>query len=147
VAGLRLDDIDWRQGHVTIQASKSGRERRLPLPTDVGSALVSYLRDGRPKRPHRAIFLQARPPYRQLSGGVVTSVAQRGLKRAGVSPLRHGAHVFRHSAATQMVRRGATFKAVADVLGHACIETTAIYAKLDVDALARVSLPWPGGVR
>lgn len=147
VAHLCLDDIDWRQGQVTIRAGKSGRERGLPLSADVGAALVAYLQDGRPKRRHRALFLQARPPYGALSAGAVTCLAQRALHHADVAARRPGAHVFRHSAATRMVRGGATFKQIADVLGHARIETTAIYAKLDLAALTRVALPWPGDAR
>lgn len=147
VAHLCLDDIDWRQGQVTIRAGKSGKERGLPLSADVGAALVAYLQDGRPKRRHRALFLQARPPYGPLSAGAVTGVAQRALQHAGAAARRPGAHVFRHSAATRMVRGGATFKQIADVLGHARIETTTIYAKLDLAALSRVALPWPGGAR
>ncbi|MFQ5473844.1 MAG: tyrosine-type recombinase/integrase [Dehalococcoidia bacterium] len=145
VAGLTLDDIDWRAGRILVRPGKSGRERRLPLPADVGAALVVYLRQGRAERPYRTLFLLACPPYRALTASAVSAVAKRVLARAGVEALRRGSHVFRHTAATQMVRSGASFKQVADILGHARLETTAIYAKLDVDALAGVALPWPGG--
>ena len=142
---LSLDDIDWRAGRILIRPGKSGRERHLPMPTDVGAALVVYLRQGRAKRPYRTLFLLACPPYTALTASGVSAVAKRVLARAGVKALRAGAHAFRHTAATQMVRGGVSFKQVADILGHARLETTAIYAKLDVDALATVALPWPGG--
>ena len=147
VTGLYLEDIDWRHGHISIQAKKSGHERRLPLPADAGEAVVLYLQRGRPQRPHRAVFLTSRPPYCPLSPGAITYIAKQALKLAGVCTVRSGAHVFRHSAATRMVRKGAPFKNIADVLGHARLETTAIYAKLNVEILAQVALPWPGGVQ
>jgi len=145
VAGLDLDSIDWRQGRVVIWAGKTGMARELPLPGDVGEALVSYLRENRPNRCGGAVFLRSRPPHGRLSGAAVSSMAKRALLRSGVATVHLGSHVFRHSAATRMVRRGATFKEVADVLGHASLTTTAIYAKLDLHTLGRVALPWPGG--
>jgi integrase/recombinase XerD len=89
------------------------------------------------------MFLAVHAPYEALSPAAVSALVARSLKRAGVRTTHRGAHVLRHTAATRMVRAGATFKQVADVLGHARIETTTIYAKLDVDTLARVALPWP----
>jgi len=147
VAALTLDDLDWRHGHLLVRGTKSRRERKLPLPDDAGRAIVAYLRCGRPHQSHRAVFLQARPPFEPLKASGVTDVAQRALAKAGLSMTRPGAHVLRHTAATHMVRRGATFKEVADVLGHASLQTTGIYAKLDLETLARVALPWPGGER
>jgi site-specific recombinase XerD len=147
VTALALDDIDWRAGHLLIRRAKPRRERSLPLPYDVGQAIVAYVKCWRPRRPCRAVFLQARPPYEPLVARGVSEVAQRALARAGLSVVRPGAHVLRHTAATQMVRRGATLKQVADVLGHASLQTTGIYAKLDLNTLARVALPWPGGTR
>jgi site-specific recombinase XerD len=147
VTTLALDDIDWRGGHLLVRRAKPRRERSLPLPHDVGQAIVAYLKCGRLRTPCRAVFLQARPPFEPLTPRGVSDVAQRALARAGLSVVRPGAHVLRHTAATQMVRRGVTLKQVADVLGHASLQTTAIYAKLDLDTLARVALPWPGGTR
>ncbi len=146
VALLELHDIDWQQGLICVPSTKTGRGRRLPLPREVGDALVDYLRHGRPDYQHSRLFLRASPPHGPLTPAAVTSVAKRALKRDGLE-VRKGAHAFRHTAATQMVRNGATFKEVADVLGHGRIETTAIYAKLDLDTLAEVALPWPGGGR
>jgi len=148
VAGLTLDDIDWRHGHLLVRATKSRRERKLPLPDEVGRAIVSYLRCERPHRSHnRAVFAQGRSPFEPLKVWGVTDVAQRALAKAGLTMTRPGAHVLRHTAATHMVRRGASLKEVADVLGHASLQTTGIYAKLDLETLARVAMPWPGGER
>ena len=145
VAQLQLEDIDWREGSLRIRSSKSGRERALPLPQEAGVDLIAYLKNARPKSNDRAIFLTCRPPYRALKGSSsITSIATTHIKRAGISG-HTGAHVFRHTAATQMVCRGATFKEVADVLGHQRLQTTAIYAKLDLGKLASVALSWPGG--
>lgn len=147
VAALSLDDIDWRTGCLVIRAGKTRRERKLPLPDEVGQALAAYLRGGRPQSPQRKLFLRVRPPWGPLKPSAVTPIAQCALRRAGVKVSRSGAHVFRHTLATQMVRSGVALKAVADVLGHANLQTTSIYAKLDLGTLARVALPWPGGAR
>ena len=146
VAALTVKDIDWHNGSVRV-AGKGGRERRLPLPADVGAALVAALRSRPPTSPPDVIFVRARPPYRQLSGPSVTDIAKRALRRAGVTVSRPGAHVFRHTFASQMVRRDVPMKTIADLLGHARLETTAIYAKLDRETLATIALPWPGGAR
>jgi integrase len=145
VAALQPADIDWREGQVRIRAGKSGCERSLPLSQDVGAALEASWR--RPRPECRTVFMRARPPYGPLTAAAIGDVAHRALRRAGVVTHRAGAHTFRHTAATQMVQRGVSFKAVADVLGHARLQTTAIYAKLDMDTLAAVALPWPGGGR
>ncbi|MCX6630370.1 MAG: tyrosine-type recombinase/integrase [Candidatus Solibacter sp.] len=146
VRRLSLEDIDWRLGNLLVRAGKNHRERVLPLPEDVGEAAVSYLKDWRPQSNERAVFLNLCPPHRPLgSSQVIWSVAVQALKGAGVSTPRPGAHLFRHTVATQMVRRGATFKSVSDVLGHQTLGVTGIYAKLDLPSLAKVALPWPGG--
>ena len=141
-----MKDVDWHNGAVRV-AGKGGRERELPLPADVGAALVAALRSRPPTSPPDVIFVTARPPYRQLSGSTVSDIAKRALRRAGVTVPRPGAHVFRHAFASQMVRRDVPMKTVADLLGHARLETTTIYAKLDRETLATIALPWPGGAR
>lgn len=146
VARLRLSDIHWREGELRIHSPKSARERRLPLPSDVGQALAEYLRNSRPNSPQPFLFLRTRAPFSPIIGcSTVSGIAKRHLKLAGISIHGLSAHAFRHTAATQMVRRGASFKQVADVLGHRLLETTNIYAKLDEDTLQQVALPWPGG--
>ena len=134
-AALTVKDVDWHNGAVRV-AGKGGRERELPLPADVGAALVAALRSRPPTSPPDVIFVTARPPYRQLSGSTVSDIAKRALRRAGVTVPRPGAHVFRHAFASQMVRRDVPMKTVADLLGHARLETTTIYAKLDRETLA-----------
>ena len=148
VANLTLDDFNWHESHVRIRSVKTGTERALPISDEVGNALADYLEARGVVVGTRALFLRAIPPrHRSLSPNTVSCVAHHALRRAGIEVKRSGAHVFRHSAATHMVRRGAAYKQVADVLGHALLETTAIYAKLDVNTLARVALPWPEGDR
>lgn len=145
---MRLDDIDWTEGRLLIRAGKTHRERYLPLTHEVGSALATYLQQGRPKSQHRAVFLQRRPPFGPLqSAKSITVLSQKLLKRADVCVRRPGAQILRHTVATQMVRRGASFKDVADILGHQSLTTTAIYAKLDIESLSQVALPWVGGVQ
>jgi site-specific recombinase XerD len=146
VARLALEDIDWVEGHVGIRAGKTHQDRRLPLAKDLGQAVIAYLKHGRPSSAHRLVFLEHRAPFGPLrTASAITHIVQRALARAGVDVPSGGAHLFRHSAATQMVQRGANFKQVADVLGHHSLQTTRIYAKLDLATLAQVALPWPGG--
>jgi integrase len=147
VVRIQLDDIDWRAGNVLIRAGKTRRERVLPLPQSAGEAIVRYLKEGRPASAHRHLFLSLCPPHVPLtSSGVPTGIAQSVLRRAGVPCRRPGAHVFRHTIATHLVWRGTTFKEIADILGHRSLESTAIYAKLDLPSLAQIAGAWPGGV-
>jgi site-specific recombinase XerD len=148
VAGLQLNDIDWIQGSLLARSSKTHCQRILPLPEDVGEALLSYLQNGRPQTTDREVFLTVLPPYRPLKTSAAISVTvKRLMARAGIKRQSSGAHLLRHTAATQMVNRGASFKEVADVLGHQQLQTTGIYAKLDLAALSEVALPWPGGAQ
>jgi site-specific recombinase XerD len=148
VTRLCLEDIDWRSGNILIRAGKTHRERLMPLPEDVGVAVAEYVTQARPRLDRREVFLSLCPPHAPLRTTFVPTQMATGLLRAaGVPMARYGAYVFRHSAATQMVRRGATFKHVADVLGHQSLGTTAGYAKLDLPSLVHVALPWPGDVR
>jgi site-specific recombinase XerD len=144
VAHLSLDDIDWTEGTICIRSKKSRTERKLPLAHDVGAALSDYLQYARPACSFRTIFLRVIPPFNPLTGSAaICCIARRALTRAGTLNTPAAAHLFRHSAATRMLTGGATFKEIADVLGHASIRTTAIYAKVDIAALSRVSMQWP----
>jgi integrase len=113
----------------------------LPLPIDVGAALVAYLRRRRRQAPTRTVFLRSRAPYCAAASSTIVSLAGRALRRAGVPT--GGGHRFRHTAATQMLRHGASLTEIAQVLRHRHIDTTAIYAKVDRDALRSVAQPWP----
>jgi len=142
---VSLDHLNWTGGAVLIRSSKTARERILPMPEDVGTSLAAYLTNGRPASSERLVFLSHHPPYRPLrSTGVLSSFVNSLLKQAGILAPCSGAHVLRHTLATSMVRHGATFKDVADILGHRSFTTTGIYAKLDLPTLAKVALPWPG---
>jgi integrase/recombinase XerD len=148
VLRLRVDDIDWLRGCVLVRAGKTHRERSLPLSKEVGDALAMYLRQVRPRSPHRELFLRCRPPFRPLCRSVsICALVQKLLNRAGISVHRPGAHTFRHSLATGMVINGVTFKAIADVLGHGSVSSTQIYAKLDLGSLSKAAMPWPEGAK
>lgn len=143
VAGLTLDDIDWRRGALRL-GGKPRRVSLLPLPATVGDAIVAYLRGGRPTTPHRRVFLRHVAPIRSLDRGGVRAAIQRAFDRSGVSVPSKGSHVLRHTAATKMLRSGASLKDLADVLRHRSLDTTLIYAKVDLPRLSEVALPWPG---
>ena len=146
VAALCLEDINWYAGQVRIHAGKTRHARVLPLVQEVGEAVAAYLQHGRPPTPSRHLFLHCRAPFRPLTDATAISrMAARALRRAGITAsARLGAHTFRHTAASQMVNQGASFKDVADVLGHRSLQTTGIYAKLNIEALAEMALPWMG---
>jgi site-specific recombinase XerD len=147
VAFLDLDDIDWKAGHVSVRG-KGGQRTALPLPADVGAAIVAYLRHGRPHTTSRRVFLRARAPIRGfLSQSAVGSLVRHAVERAGVAAPTKGAHQFRHALATQMLRHGASLTEIGEVLRHRSPETTRIYAKVDLRALRTLALPWPGGVQ
>lgn len=142
VAALDLDDIDWEAGEMVVHG-KGGSIGRLPLPTDVGEAIVSYLRRRRRQGESRCLLLQSRAPYRDATAGMVKCIVRHALVDASISP--GGAHRLRHTAATQMLRQGASLTEIAQVLRHRHIDTTAIYAKVDRDKLQDLAQPWPTG--
>jgi site-specific recombinase XerD len=142
---LCLEDIDWNEGKLLIRKGKSARERVLPLSADAGALLAEYVQHDRPLSPYREVFLTSLAPRRPLGGGGTTYLVHQFLKRCSIEGARLGTHCFRHTAATLMVRNGATLKEVADVLGHCSIATTSIYVKLDQPSLQNVAMPWPGG--
>ena len=146
VVSLCLDDIDWANGCLALHPGKSRRARRLPLPQDVGQAIVAYVQGGRPQNASRQVFLHSRAPFRALTNAAVWAIVRQAFTRAGlVVPPGIASHIFRHSVASELVNHGASFKDVADILGHQSIQTTGIYAKLALDTVAAVALPWEGG--
>ncbi len=144
VAVLSLDDFDWRSGTLQLVRGKERRASILPLPRSLGQALVNYLRKDRPPTRSRRVFVRSRAPFdKPLASSGVSAVVRRAFARAGLGVASQGAHVLRHTAATRMVRGGASLKEVADVLRHRSLETTMIYTKLDLPTLAAVAHPWP----
>ena len=139
VAGLQLDDVDWRRGLLLI-GGKGGRYDELPLPDDVGRALVSYLRR-RPRCPSRAVFVRVTAPRQELNRSTIGWVVRAACDRAGLP--RVGAHRLRHTAATEMLRRGASLAEIGEVLRHREQKSTALYAKVDRTALRPLARPWP----
>jgi site-specific recombinase XerD len=148
VATLTLDDIDWRASEMLVRAK--GRQRaRMPIPPDVGAAVVAYLRNGRPKSSCRRLFIRTLAPHVGFASGcAITMIAKTALDRVGIGACAHrGAHIFRHSLATELLRSGATLTEIGQLLRHESHDTTRIYAKVDIEALRTLSLPWPGGAQ
>ncbi|MCP3420141.1 site-specific integrase [Bradyrhizobium brasilense] len=145
VAGLRLSDIDWTSGMLRL-SGKARRQVRLPLPQDVGDALLAYIEQERPRVHQEAVFLTMVAPYRSFArSSHVSTIVALALKRASISdPPSTGASLLRHSAATAMLRSGATLEAVGTVLRHRSLDMTAHYAKVDVPMLEQIAQPWPG---
>jgi integrase/recombinase XerD len=147
VVRLKLKDIDWNAGSITVQG-KGDRRSVLPLPADVGSAIATYLRCGRPRCISRHVFLRTTAPIRGLRGpSSIANLVQQNLARAGIQAPTNGAHQFRHSLASEMLHHGASLAEIGGVLRHRSPETTKIYTSIDLDSLRTLALPWPRGVR
>ena len=148
VASLELDDIDWAAGELFIRG-KGNRVDRLPLLPDVGKAVADYLQRGRPGCSTRRVFVHCKAPYAGFSSppNAVSSIVHRALARAGLNPRHRGAHLLRHSLATNLLRHGASLTQIGQVLRHQQTQTTEIYAKVDLNALRALAQPWPGGAQ
>jgi integrase len=143
VAALRLEDLDWRAGQLTVHG-KGGRVDELPLPVDVGEAIAAYLRRGRPREATvRQVFLRVAPPQVAMTRGGVTAIVAGAARRAGLGVVRP--HRLRHTAASDMLRSGAPLAEIGQVLRHRSAGSTAIYARVDVERLRTIAQPWPSG--
>jgi len=147
IVRLTLDNIDWENGHISFRG-KGGHWDQMPLPADVGEAIVRYLQDARPPSPCRRLFLRhAAPKTGFTNSGAISSLVRRAILRAGINTQRKGSHLFRHSLATRMVNEGSSLPEIAELLRHQSIETTNLYAKVDFHALRSIALPWLGGAQ
>lgn len=142
VARLELSDLDWRAGEIELDG-KAHHRGRLPLPVDVGEALVAYLRVR--DRAHQRLFLNIKAPLRPLEPTGVRSLVRHAYQRAALEPV--GAHQLRHALASDLLRAGASLVAIGQVLRHQDLQSTAIYAKVDLERLRLVASPWPGAAR
>ncbi len=142
VAGLRLEDLDWRAGELVVRG-KGNSADRLPLPVDVGEAIVAYLRHGRPRSARRELFLHARAPFGPLSRQGISGIVRVACSRAGVSAV--GPHRLRHTLACQLLAAEAGLREIGEVLRHRGVTSTAIYARADIATLRGLARPWPGG--
>lgn len=146
VVGLNLEDINWAAGELQIRG-KGGREDRLPLSQDVGRGLATYLKNGRPTSSCRRVFVRLSAPHQGFAGpSTISWVVRRALARAGIASANKGAHQLRHSLATRMLHGGASLTQIGQVLRHEHVDTTEIYARVDLQALRALAQPWPGGV-
>ena len=145
VTALKLQDLDWATGILQV-SGKARRQVRLPLPQDVGDAVLAYIEQERPRVGEETVFLTMIAPYKPFAiSSSISTIVARALQRAGITdaPSR-GASLLRHSAATSMLRSGATLEAVGTVLRHRSLDMTAHYAKVDIAMLERIAQPWPG---
>lgn len=145
---LHLEDCDWDRGHLRVRG-KAGRAGVLPMPVDVGQAIAAYLERGRPPSDDRHLFLRSMAPIRGLQPGSdgVGSIVRYALERAGVDSPHRGSHQFRHALAVRMLQSEASLAEIGEVLRHRSPQSSSIYARVDLDALRRLALPWPGGVQ
>lgn len=148
IIALQLDDCDWDRSQLRVR-SKGGRFGLLPMPVDVGRAIAAYLQRGRPSAEDRHLFLRTTAPVRGLQhrGDGVGSIVRYALRRAGIDAPHRGSHQFRHALAVRMLRGGASLAEIGEVLRHRSPQSTSIYARVDLQALRSVALPWPGGAQ
>lgn len=145
VAHLQLNALDWRAGILTIGDSKGRRVHQLPLPAATGHAIARYLQCGRPCTCNRAVFVRHVAPFdKPLSVAGIRIIMTRAFARCGLADRFCNTHVLRHTAAVRLQRSGASLKEIADLLRHRSLDTTAIYARIDLERLRAVALPWPG---
>ena len=144
---LQLQDIDWRAGEVFIRRTKGKRDRVVPLVEETGAALADYILRARPKVDGAYLFLSFKAPIGPLNcASPVSRIVRRRLRCSGIELGRvGGAHLLRHSLATQLVEQRRPINEIADLLGHRSINTTALYVKIATSQLAQVALPFPGG--
>jgi len=144
IVRMRLEDIDWKGAWVHV-SGKSRRQTRLPLTQEVGDAIVLYVQEGRPRSDRETLFLRSRAPFRGFrSHAAVSVIVATAIRRAGIArPGRGAAHLLRHSVASSMLRQGASLQEISALLRHRSIDTTQIYAKIDVTALQQIAQPWP----
>jgi len=145
VVHLRLESFNWREGTITIAGGKGHRTRRLPLPVRTGKAIARYLQSGRPTTRNRRLFVRHHAPFdKPLGTGAICGVICSAYARCGLRDRFGGTHVLRHGYAMRLQRSGASLKEIADLLGHQDLDATKIYAKVDLEGLRAVALPWPG---
>ena len=142
VAHLKLEDIDWDLGELIVHG-KGQHQDRIPLPSDVGRALADYIRRDRPRCESRTVIIRLQAPLGGLQGMGIASIVKRAIERVGLQTPSAGAHLLRHSLATDLLRRGSSIPEIAELLRHRSPETTMLYAKVDLAALRRVPPPWP----
>jgi integrase len=143
VVKLRLEDINWQEGTIRLTGTKTRRIDILPLPDATGTAIAAYLCEERPSTLNRAVFVRHVAPFdTPIEKGVVQRAVRESYQRCGWA--RSGVHIIRHSVASRLLRAGTPMKDIADILRHRSLDTSAIYAKVDLNRLASVALPWPG---
>jgi integrase/recombinase XerD len=148
IVRLTLDNVDWDCAQLRVRG-KGGRESLLPLTADVGEAIAAYLERGRPASPDRHLFLRSVAPIRGLMEGSdgIGTIVRHALNRAKVDAPHRGSHQFRHALAVRMLQLGASFPEIGQVLRHRSPQSTSLYAKVDVSALRKLAMAWPGGAR
>lgn len=143
LVAMRLDDINWDTAELLVRG-KGQRFDRLPIFKDVGKALATYLRRGRPRCLARHVFVRLNAPHREfVSSSVISAIVRQAIDRAGLNPVCKGAHVLRHSLATNMIQKGASLTEIGVVLRHRCPSTTELYSKVALGALRELAQPWP----
>lgn len=146
IVELKLDNINWEEGIITVNG-KASQNHTLPLPTLVGEAIADYLQHARPKVNVRTLFLRTLAPFTGLGAqSTIATIVRASIERAGIDPPTRGAHQFRHAFASRLIQKGSSLKEIGGLLRHEHSKTTNIYAKIDMNSLHSLSMPWPGEI-
>ena len=145
VAGLRLEDVDWKRHWLNVRVTKTGRGRRLPLPDHVRKAMLAYLKTGRPQNAPCDYFFVRHSRRRgfPLTRSALKGMIRKAYRRCGFPPNWTGTHRLRHTFASRLHQAGVDMKPIADLLGHRRLDSTNLYTQLDLEALRQVAQPWP----
>jgi integrase/recombinase XerD len=138
VRHLLLEDIDWEREIIRIRRPKQRKSQHYPLVREVGTTILRYLREVRPKCKLREVFVTQVQPYRTLTAAGFGTMVRKRLHRLGLVLPCYGPHALRHSCATHLLAEGVSLKEIADHLGHVSLAATQIYAKVDLTALREV---------
>jgi site-specific recombinase XerD len=139
VAGLQLDDLDWNREMLHVRCPKPGRTHLYPFSPSVGQTILRYLREVRPERHDRRLFLTLKAPIKPLNRHMIKAIVSTRIERLGITGKRRGPHALRHAAAQHLLDQGLSMKAVGDYLGHRSVAATSVYAKVQLNALREVA--------
>ncbi len=146
IISLTLEDINWQGGEILIHG-KGSKTCQLPLYKDVGEAIIKYIKNGRPDCSSRHLFLTGRKPYTEYaSSSSIVQIVNTAFKKANIIPPKKGSHIFRHSLASSYLKNGASLFEIKEILRHQSIDTTSIYAKIDIEKLREIAFPWPANI-
>jgi integrase len=142
IVGLRFNNLDWEKNIIHFSQYKTDRTIELPLLTDVGEAMITYIKYGRPVSDSQQIFLSVISPYRPVTQLTVTCAVERIIRasKVNINNRHFGAHAMRHTLASRLLRNGIALPVISETLGHANTQTTMEYLRIDYSRIMNCTL-------